>query len=149
MQGIQRAESPIEDQASAALCDVVPPRVVLLVEDEESIRTLLTRTLGRLGWRVHNAANGAEALEVVASLPAPVSLVITDVVMPRCGGVELARRLHVLGVSAPVIFMSGYPRGATQELVNLEGGFLMKPFSMGELASAIADAFAGSSNAAA
>jgi PAS domain S-box-containing protein len=81
---------------------------VLLVEDEDEVRSLARRALGRSGYRVLEAANGVEALAVVGADPGPIDVLVTDVVMPRLGGVELAEQLARQGSVRCVLFISGY-----------------------------------------
>jgi PAS domain S-box-containing protein len=82
---------------------------VLLVEDEPSLRRLACRILESNGYRVIEAADGAEALEVAAAFDDPIDALVTDVVMPRLGGIELARRLRRDRPEVGLLFMSGYP----------------------------------------
>ena len=108
----------------------VPSRAarLLVVDDEEAVRTVVCRTLEAEGYEVSQAGNGQEALEVLAH-NGRVDVVLTDVVMPRVGGRELAERIAVEYPHLPVIWMSGYPRDAAFG----EGGptgahpFLQKP----------------------
>jgi CheY-like chemotaxis protein len=98
---------------------------VLVVDDEEGLRTLVCRTLRAEGYGTLEAAHGAEALEVMENAPEPVDLVVTDVVMPGMDGRELGRRptLPILYISAydvNDIFRRGSPRSSAP--------FLQKPF---------------------
>jgi CheY-like chemotaxis protein len=81
---------------------------VLLVEDEPSLRRLARRILENGGYRVIEAADGAEALEVATACEERIDALVTDVVMPRLGGVELARRLRGERPEMRLLFMSGY-----------------------------------------
>jgi two-component system cell cycle sensor histidine kinase/response regulator CckA len=80
---------------------------VLLVEDDPAVRELGEQALLSLGYRVFEAANGVEALKRFKELDG-VDLLITDVVMPKMGGRELARRLRELSPHTRVLFNSGY-----------------------------------------
>jgi two-component system cell cycle sensor histidine kinase/response regulator CckA len=104
---------------------------ILLVEDEETVRTVAARVLSMRGYLVHKAANGQEALELARKLEAPVDLVLTDVVMPDMGGVELVDRLLELWPGLKVVYMSGYAHGDKLEPASKgsERSFLQKPFS--------------------
>jgi CheY-like chemotaxis protein len=103
-------------------------RVVLVVDDEPSVRDLVCRTLRAEGYRTLEAAQGAEALEVVDR--SPVDLVVTDVVMPGMDGRELGRRLAQSRPTLPVLYMSAYDvndifrRGSPSS----SAPFLQKPF---------------------
>jgi PAS domain S-box-containing protein len=103
---------------------------VLLAEDEEMLRTLLTSRLRQAGYRVLPAENGEAALKVAANHVGPLDLVLTDVVMPRMGGRELVENLLLARPELRVLYMSGYTegslvsRGMTPEQVAL----IRKPF---------------------
>ncbi|MCM2270812.1 MAG: response regulator, partial [Thermoanaerobaculia bacterium] len=109
---------------------------VLVVEDQEALRQLLGRLLSAAGYRVLTASNGAEALALSAAHAGAVDLVLTDVVMPEMGGLELMARLRERHPELRVLFMSGY----TEETVARHGvldparNFLGKPFTAAELA---------------
>ena len=103
---------------------------ILLVEDEDVIRELLKRTLGRLGYTVLASENGGEALLNAERHAGPIDLMITDVVMPLMGGHELAERLGKNRPDMSVLYMSGYDEEmvAGQGVVGLARIFLQKPF---------------------
>jgi two-component system, cell cycle sensor histidine kinase and response regulator CckA len=108
---------------------------ILVVEDEEALRALVARALGGAGYRVHAAAGGAEALELLASLTEPVALVVTDLVMPGLSGPELVARLAASRPGVRFLYTSGYAPGASPHLDALGPGadFLGKPFTIAEL----------------
>src|SRR5712664_2886295 len=82
-------------------------RTVLLVDDDESILSLLQIALTQLGWQVLAAANGQQALDLhEAQIPA-LDLLITDLQMPLMNGCELARRLREMRPTLPILFISG------------------------------------------
>ena len=115
-------------------------KTILLVEDEEAVRVVLERSLSRKGYRVVEATNGREALDVLAAGEA-VHLMITDVVMPEVGGFELASRVAREHPEIKVLFMSGYTQsdGGIDGHRLLEPGthFLRKPFSTELLAQKV------------
>ena len=116
---------------------------VLVVEDEESVRALVTRMLERSGYRVLGAPNGASALELVGTRLAEVDLLLTDVVMPGMRGPELAATLQAGRPGLPVVFMSGYLGPNEAEDATLAGApMLTKPFELGVLIAAIAEGMA-------
>ena len=119
---------------------------ILLVEDERAVRRILARELTRSGYRVFESENGVEALALAASLPHAIDLLVTDVVMPRMGGEELARRLRTTQPSLKVLFMSGYAdRRATDEVRADELGTLMsKPFPPALLMERVRELFMAS-----
>jgi two-component system, cell cycle sensor histidine kinase and response regulator CckA len=111
---------------------------ILLVEDEAAVRALVERVLTRYGYDVVSAQNGAAALEVIAGLDGSIDMLLTDVVMPDMGGVELAEALWQTRPDLRVLFISGY---AAEALPRLSDGsplnFLEKPFSPVALAEAV------------
>jgi signal transduction histidine kinase/ActR/RegA family two-component response regulator len=100
------------------------PLDILLVDDAERVREVSARLLERAGHRVHQASNGAEALEMIRARRYDV--VLSDVVMPRMGGLELARAAARLRPDAVVVLTSGYPRDADVQSPAVH--FLPKPF---------------------
>ncbi len=107
------------------------PQVILLVEDDADVRASTARVLRRAGYDVLDAADGDAALQLMASRTAPVDVVITDIVMPRVGGAELARRLRERWPDLHVLYMSGYPRDSTEVAeVELTGAHVLaKPYT--------------------
>jgi CheY-like chemotaxis protein len=105
-------------------------RVVLVVDDEQSVRELLSRALQAGGYRTLEAGNGAVALELVENGGDRVDLVITDVVMPGMDGRELGRRLAQSRPNLPVLYISAYEvndifrRGSP----STSAPFMQKPF---------------------
>ncbi len=116
---------------------------ILLVEDEELVRTLAREILETNGYEVVSAANGVEALRVCAGYEGHIDLLITDVVMPQMGGRELAERLVELRPSTKVLYMSGY----TDDAIVMHGvlddqmAFIQKPFSLDMFALKVRDMF--------
>jgi len=82
---------------------------VLLVEDEAAVRRLTRGILRSAGYQVLEASNGVEALELAAAHPGPIHALLSDVVMPRMGGYELAQRLAETRPELRTLFVSGYP----------------------------------------
>jgi two-component system, cell cycle sensor histidine kinase and response regulator CckA len=109
---------------------------ILIVEDEDLVRALASRSLRERGYRVIEARQGTDALRQLEEEATGVALVITDVVMPEMGGRELARRLAGLRPSLPVLFISGYPGEDVIQRGLLEPGapFQQKPFTPDGLA---------------
>jgi PAS domain S-box-containing protein len=110
---------------------------ILLVEDEDSVRALASRVLRGSGYTVIEAPNADGALEKVARFSAPIELLITDVVMPRISGPELAQLLATRCPDTRVLFISGYAHDAViRERGLVEGAaFLQKPFTADGLLS--------------
>jgi CheY-like chemotaxis protein len=120
-----------------------PPRgrgeTILVVEDEEAVRTLVRRTLEDSGYRVLEAKSGKHGLECLLAADPPVALVLCDVVLPEMSGDALGRRLAALRPRLPILYMSGYPGLEVVErgLISREVPFIEKPFSAENLALAI------------
>lgn len=135
-------ETPARDQPAA-----VPDRgteTVLLVEDEATIRTIARESLERHGYRVLEAANGLEALQILDTYRGPLHLLLSDVIMPGMHGPELGRHVKSLRPEIRVLYMSGYPddvlgpRGVISSDVN----FLQKPFTSRTLAGKVREVLA-------
>jgi PAS domain S-box-containing protein len=109
---------------------------ILLTEDEPSLRNMARHVLAACGYTVLEAADGHQALEVCRGRPAPIDLLVTDVVMPKMGGSELADQITVLYPTAKVLYISGY----TDNMVLRDGvrrdqvWYLQKPFMPAALA---------------
>jgi CheY-like chemotaxis protein len=115
------------------------PKRVLVVDDEESIRTYATRLLSNAGYAVQTAADGPEALEVVTHTP-PFDLFVLDVVMPQMNGDELARRLRQENPDAKALYFTGYPDKllAFRKMLWENEAFIEKPVSLNGLLEAVA-----------
>jgi PAS domain S-box-containing protein len=109
---------------------------LLLAEDDESVRTLVERTLTDLGYTVLIARNGKEAVEAFQKNGERIDLALLDVVMPKMGGKEAYEEMRKERTNLKVIFMSGYTANAVHESFILTAGipFLSKPFGPGPLA---------------
>jgi CheY-like chemotaxis protein len=122
---------------------------VLLVEDETVVRTLSRRVLTLSGYHVLEATDGIEALKVAEHQPGGIALLVTDVMMPELGGVELLARLRRARPALRVLFISGYTPDDRLRSAVAEGAcFLPKPFSPAQLAASVRAAIDGASAAA-
>ncbi len=119
-------EAPAEPTGSARGCEKI-----LLVEDEDAVRSVASRVLLNQGYTVIPARNGQEALRLLDDLGETVDLILTDVVMPDMGGLALASELRSRWPELKLIFMSGYAEGDKLQpgIQQIEGSFLQKPFS--------------------
>jgi PAS domain S-box-containing protein len=108
---------------------------ILLVDDEEALRIAARRMLQRAGFTVLQASDGADALRVMSEHTGPVHALVTDVVMPGVGGLELVRRLREVRPDLPTLFISGYTEEGvrTQGALQPDAAFLEKPFSPEDL----------------
>jgi CheY-like chemotaxis protein len=115
---------------------------ILLVEDTETLREVIQETLEERGYAVLLAPNGEDALALARAREAPIHLLLTDVVMPKLGGAELAKLLSALRPRMRVLYMSGYTNGAISHHGVLGEGvaLLEKPFTAEKLARAVREA---------
>jgi two-component system cell cycle sensor histidine kinase/response regulator CckA len=110
---------------------------ILLVDDQRAIRELLEQTLTEAGYKVFAAAGAREALVIVEQHGSTLDLLVTDVVMPKMRGPELAERVRALRPGLPVIFMSGYT-GESLTLPADSSDLLEKPFAPDALLERVA-----------
>jgi CheY-like chemotaxis protein len=114
---------------------VVGGETILVVEDEDAMREVTRRILGRNGYQVITAAGGSEAIQLAAANSDDIHLLITDVIMPRMLGKEVAERLDAMCPHLAVLFMSGYahPVLASQGTLNPGVTLIEKPFTEASL----------------
>jgi len=110
---------------------------ILLVDDEQSVRTIVLKILRRAKYNVLEAENGEAALQIAANHPGKIDLVITDMYMPGLRGPEVVERLAPTRPGLRALFMSGYADQDARTGVPLGANFLNKPFSGQELAAAV------------
>jgi PAS domain S-box-containing protein len=141
---LPRASEAARPDAIAPSAEELPrgSETVLVVEDEEAVRRVTVRSLRAWGYRVFEAADGEAALALPALREGAVDLIVSDVMMPRLGGVALAEELERQSSRTRVLLVSGYTNDA-----RLEAGmrlaalpFLHKPFTRDELARAVRNA---------
>jgi two-component system cell cycle sensor histidine kinase/response regulator CckA len=140
------ANAPVVEAAvTAAPRDVTGQDTILLVEDEEAVRSFAARALRMRGYNVLEASGGEEGLEIVKSGGHDIHLLVTDVVMPNMDGPTMVRHVKGLKPDLPVIFMSGYAEEAFRR--NDENAsdlhFLPKPFGLKQLAAKVKEVLSG------
>lgn len=112
--------------------------LVLVVDDDSAVRMVVTRALEATGYTVLGADDGAEALEFLECEGAKVDLVLTDICMPRLGGLELGREIAARQWSVPVLYMSADPPDVIRNGDGLiQPSCLRKPFSIATLVATV------------
>jgi DNA-binding response OmpR family regulator len=112
------------------------PMVILLVEDDLGVQSFIWRLLKADGFRVLTAGDGEAALDVSRNCPGSIHLMLSDVEMPRMGGLELCKRITAERPGIKVLMMSGEP--SCKEHVHISGlPFLQKPFTSTALRDSI------------
>ncbi|MDH3457064.1 MAG: PAS domain S-box protein [Gemmatimonadota bacterium] len=134
------SDSTVAIETAADVPDI--PRgheTLLVVEDEEGIRRSTQRILERYGYRVLVAPDGQEALDFLRDHRDEVDLVITDVIMPRLGGIQLFEQTREDGHVTPFLFTSGYAAGEVIDRPSLapDVAFLRKPWTVADLVSKV------------
>ncbi len=158
---LPRVEAPDESDAVAAAVPATDPvaavapgtevaaavggkGTILVAEDEERIRALLIAVLEDDGYEVIVASNGVDALEAVSGNGKKIDLLLTDVVMPKMGGRELAIELEACNPGLKVVFMSGYSEEIVGARLSGEHRVLLeKPFSLATLLERVGSVMAG------
>ena len=133
--------------------DLTGAETILLVEDEDAVRSFSARVLRSKGYQVHEANSGEAALQLIEEQLDSIDLLITDVVMPRMDGPSLVRQVRKERPGLRVIFISGYTEDAFRKRLGEDGGieFLPKPFSLKQLAAKVKEVLGeeGAANAGA
>jgi two-component system, cell cycle sensor histidine kinase and response regulator CckA len=129
-------ESPVEARHRA---DLTGQGTILLVEDEEGLRSLNARGLRSRGYSVIEASNGIEAMEALEQRNGAVDLVVSDVVMPEMDGPTLLKTMRGRNPDLKIIFVSGYAEDAFEKSLpeNQQFAFLPKPFTLSQLVAAV------------
>jgi PAS domain S-box-containing protein len=116
---------------------------ILVAEDEPAVRRMAARALTNAGYEVVVAADGEEAFATLSAHPDDYSLLLTDVVMPRLGGVKLASKVRALRFDLPIVLMSGFADDPDVAALSLpREHFLAKPFTVSTLLGAVRSALA-------
>jgi DNA-binding NtrC family response regulator len=117
----------------------VTDETILLVEDDESVRTMMSEALRLAGWRLIVAENGEDALRAASEHAAPIDAVVADLNMPRMGGMTLLAKLRGWYPGLRFLLVSGFPTapGIQQEAGKPTTMFLAKPFGPNDLVAAL------------
>jgi CheY-like chemotaxis protein len=118
--------------------------VVLVVDDEETIRRLAKSALESHGYRVLTAPNGRDAVEIFRDMPRSINAIVLDLTMPVMSGNEALPALRAIREDVPIILVSGYPEEQMMPLISNDSfaGFLQKPFTSRQLRERIDEAIA-------
>ena len=132
-------EERVADAPSAASGTWMYSATILLVEDEKAVRLAAERILEQAGYEVLTAEGGAQALEVAEQHPGTIDLLVTDVIMPKMSGLELAAEIVRFQPEVCTLFMSGYLDDSLphHELLTGRTCFLPKPFSPADLVAKV------------
>jgi two-component system cell cycle sensor histidine kinase/response regulator CckA len=133
---------PTKKEAAKPAADLTGHGAILLVEDEEAVRSFASRALASRGYTVLEADTGADALRAVERAGGKIDLIVSDVIMPEMDGPTMLTELRRRGLNAKVIFVSGYADDAFAK--NLPEGqeflFLPKPFTLKQLIETVKSA---------
>jgi CheY-like chemotaxis protein len=134
---LPRVAAERTDRASAVVgAPAGGTETILLVEDEESVRTLTRKLLERYGYKVLEAPSGEQGIAIAMARAEPIHLLLTDMVMPDMGGADLAARVLALRPEIRVLYTSGYTDDAIfrNGVLDETAAFLQKPFTSEALA---------------
>jgi two-component system cell cycle sensor histidine kinase/response regulator CckA len=148
-------EQDVQPEAAAAKepsaeakprADLTGQGTILLVEDEEGLRSLNARGLRSRGYSVIEASNGIEAMEALDAKNGAVDLVVSDVVMPEMDGPTLLREMRIRNPNLKIIFVSGYAEEAFDKSLpeNEQFAFLPKPFALSALVAKVKETMTAS-----
>ncbi len=135
---LPEAIAPVEPRAAPALREpeLTGSETVLVAEDDDLVRYLTVAALTSSGYRVLEAMDGEEALSTLRRYEGPIHLLVTDLIMPKMGGVELAEQMRSLRPSTNVLFVTGYAHDAALPCASgarREIDLLHKPFTSEQL----------------
>jgi two-component system, cell cycle sensor histidine kinase and response regulator CckA len=109
------------------------PKTILVVEDQDVVRAMVTRSLLEEGYRVIEASDGEQALAAVLAAGVKIDMLVTDIVMPKLDGLQLAQHLTLEERAPVLLFITGYD----QDLSKVPGPLLRKPFGPSELVAEV------------
>jgi signal transduction histidine kinase/CheY-like chemotaxis protein len=129
------ADGSVAQPATAPDSDTPPNETILMVEDEDDLRQITARILTRAGYQVLTASGGTQAIHLAQTHSGPLHLLLTDVIMPKMMGNEVAVHVRRLRPDVPVLYMSGYAEPVLTENGTLPDGVTLieKPFTSQEL----------------
>jgi two-component system, cell cycle sensor histidine kinase and response regulator CckA len=114
--------------------EAVQNQTIIVAEDAVPIRKMVCAMLAQSGYRCLEAGDGREALDLIAAAPQAIDLLLTDVIMPNIGGIDLARRVARIEPRVRILFMSGYSDDPIVRSIERSPAlFLAKPFTASTL----------------
>ncbi len=137
---LPRIDAPSTSSGRFTIDEGVGPRgteTVLLVEDDDDVRDFVQDVLRSHGYDVLSAVDGTQALSIIEQHGGTIDLLVTDVIMPRMMGSEVASRVASLRPGVKVLYISGYPGDAIVKQGVPEHAFVQKPFSVSALAKRV------------
>ena len=128
--------------------DSAPKGKVLLVEDDDQVRSFVRMLLTNNGYRVLEASNGAEGLEIAEQNSADIDLLLSDMLLPELSGYDLAQKVLELRPQTKILFMTGYVEGEIVQrcISELGATFLDKPFQPNTLLTRVQEAIQSARN---
>ena len=142
---LEHSDEPLEEQPSAPVPEGTQEETILVVEDDDSVRTYSVDALRDLGYGVIEARDGPSALRILET-QTPVDLLFTDVILPGgMTGAQVAARAREMRPGLKVLFTTSYARNAIFHHGRLDKGvqLITKPFSFEELAAKVRDVLDG------
>ncbi len=139
----EKAESTATIEDKGEVSDLTGSSTILLVEDEDAVRTFSARALSNKGYRVIDAPGGNEALKLLEEKKVQPELLITDVMMPEMDGTTLAKTIKAAHPDIKIIFISGYAEDKFKEHLGDAVWFLPKPFTLKQLATKVKEVLEG------
>lgn len=134
-------ETVIEKDPEEDIRDLTGTARILLVEDEDAVRTFSSRALANKGYEVVDAESGEAALHIITTRSDwTLDLLITDVIMPNMDGPTLAQRMRQINPNLKIIFISGYTEEKLKDHMGQNIWFLPKPFTLKQLAAKVKEA---------
>lgn len=133
------SEENKDKEEKQAAADLTGSAKILLVEDEDAVRTFSSRALSNKGYEVADAASGEAALQLIKDKKIEPDLLVTDVMMPEMDGPALARQVKEMIPDIKIIFISGYAEDKFKEHLGADVWFLPKPFTLKQLATKVKD----------
>lgn len=133
----QVVAAPVKTDVVEKVEDLTGSSRILLVEDEDAVRSFSVRALQNKGYEVFEAASGDNALELLAEKKPKLDLMVSDVMMPGIDGIELGKRVREMYPNLTIIFMSGYTEDKFKDDMGPGIHFLAKPFTLKQLAEKV------------